>query len=105
MLRSQLLLAGKQRRLEQDGGLQEFIEYVQNNWEGIVNYRDMYKAGYMVASSLVEKAADLVVAKRQKKKQGMRWSRSGADNLCALRTLWLNDDWEDYWRLRRRKSA
>jgi hypothetical protein len=50
--------------LEQDDGLQEFIEYVQNNWEGIVNYRDMYKAGYLVASSLVEKAADLVVAKR-----------------------------------------
>jgi len=105
LLRSQLLLAGKQRRLEQNGGLQRFIEYIQNNWKGIVNYRDMYKAGYMVASSLVEKAADLVVAKRQKKKQGMQWSRSGADNLCALRTMWLNGDWEDYWRERREKAA
>ena len=105
LLRSQLLLAGKRRRLEQDDGLQEFIEYVQNNWEGIVNYRDMYKAGYLVASSLVEKAADLLVAKRQKKKQGMRWSRMGADSLCALRTLWLNGDWEDYWRERREKAA
>lgn len=105
LLRSQLLLAGKQRRLEQDGGLQEFIEYVQNNWEGIVNYRDMYRAGYLIASSLVEKAVDLVVAKRQKKKQGMHWSRMGADNICALRTLWLNGDWEEYWRERREKAA
>jgi hypothetical protein len=105
LLRIQLLQAGKQRRLEQDRGLQKFIEYIQNNWQGIVNYRGMYKAGYLVASSLVEKAADLVVAKRQKKKQGMHWSRSGADNLCALRTLWLNGDWEEYWQERREKAA
>jgi len=91
--------------LEQHEGLEEFIEYVQSNWEGIVNYRDMYKAGYLVASSLAEKAADLVVAKRQKKHQGMHWTRMGADNLSALRTLWLNGDWEEYWRERRKKAA
>ena len=104
-LRSQLLLAGKRERLEQRGGLDELIEYIQNNSEGIVNYRDMYKAGYLVASSLAEKAADLVIAKRQKKKQSMHWSRVGADRLCALRTLWLNGDWEEYWRERREKAA
>jgi hypothetical protein len=104
-LRSQLLAEGQQKRLEQHEGLEEFIEYVQSNWEGIVNYRDMYKAGYLVASSLAEKAADLVVAKRQKKHQGMHWTRMGADNLSALRTLWLNGDWEEYWRERRKKAA
>jgi hypothetical protein len=88
-----------------DRGLQAFIKYVQNNWEGIVNYRQMQKDGYLVASSLVEKAVDLVVAKRQKKKQGMHWTRRGADNICALRTLWLNGDWEDYWQKRREKAA
>jgi hypothetical protein len=101
LLRDQLLLEGKQKRLEQRKGLNEFIDYIQNNWEGIINYRSMYKAGYLVASSLAEKAADLVVAKRQKKHQGMHWSRMGADNLSALRTLWLNGDWEEYWRERR----
>jgi hypothetical protein len=104
-LRTQLLTAGECQRLEQDRGLQAFIKYVQNNWEGIVNYRQMQKDGYLVASSLVEKAVDLVVAKRQKKKQGMHWSRMGADNLCALRTLWLNGDWGEYWRERREKAA
>ena len=69
------------------------------------DYRKMYEAGYLIASSLVEKAADLVVAKRQKKKQGMHWTRMGADRLSALRTLWLNGDWQDYWRERRQKAA
>ena len=104
-LRSQLLAEGQQKRLEQHEGLEEFIEYVQSNWEGIVNYRNMHKAGYLVASSLAEKAADLVVAKRQKKHQGMHWTRMGADNLSALRTLWLNGNWEEYWRERRKKAA
>ncbi len=101
LLRIQLLSEGKQKRLEQREGLDELIAYMESNWEGIVNYRDMYKAGYLIASSLVEKAADLVVAKRQKKKQGMHWTQMGADNLCALRTLWLNGDWEEYWQDRR----
>lgn len=65
----------------------------------------MQKAGYMIASTLVESAANLVVAKRQKKRQGMHWSRTGADSLSALRTLWLNEDWEDYWKQRCKKAA
>ena len=85
--------------------MEELIAYVKSNWEGIVDYCQMQKNGYLIASTLVEGAANLVVAKRQKKRHGMRWSRSGADSLCALRTLWLNGDWEDYWSQRRRKSA
>ena len=101
LLRDQLLFEGKQKRLEQRKGLYEFIDYILNNWEGIIDYRKMHRAGYLVASSLAEKAADLVVAKRQKKHQGMHWTRMGVDNLSALRTLWLNGDWEEYWRERR----
>jgi hypothetical protein len=101
----QLLSEGKQVLVEKREGMKELVEYIQNNWEGIVNYRQMQKDGYLIASTLVEGAANLVVAKRQKKKQGMHWSRSGADNLCALRTLWLNGGWEGYWEQRRRKSA
>jgi hypothetical protein len=104
-LHSQLLSKGMQKRLAQDGGLEELIAYIESNWIGIVNYRKMYEAGYLIASSLVEKAADLVVAKRQKKKQGMHWTRMGSDRLSALRTLWLNGDWEEYWRERREKAA
>ena len=101
----QLLSEGKQDLLEKREGMEELIAYIKSNWEGIVDYCQMQKDGYLIASSLVEKAADLLVAKRQKKKHGMRWSRSGADTLCALRTLWLNGDWEGYWLERRRKAA
>ena len=101
----QLLSEGKQDLLSQSCGLGALIEYIVSNWVGLVDYHSMYKAGYLIASSLVEKAADLVVAKRQKKKQSMQWTIKGADNLSALRTLWLNDDWEEYWRERRVKAA
>jgi len=104
-LYTQLLSEGKQDLLEKRESMKEVIEYIQNNWEGVVDYCQMQKDGYQIASTLVEGAANLVVAKRQKKKNGMHWSRSGADNLCALRTLWLNGDWERYWKMRRRKSA
>jgi len=40
-------------------GLAAVIGYIESNWDGIVDYRKMYKAGYLVVSSLVEKAADL----------------------------------------------
>jgi hypothetical protein len=104
-LQSQLLSEGKQELLDQHQGINDLIGYIQSNWDGIVNYRDIWRSGYMIASSLAEKAVDLVIAKRQKKKQSMHWSRKGADNICALRTLWLNGDWQDYWRERREKVA
>jgi hypothetical protein len=104
-LHAELLSEGKQELLEKREGLAELIAYVESNWEGIVNYREMQKAGYLIASTLVENAANLVVAKRQKKHQGMHWDRASADNLCALRTLWLNEDWESYWQQRRKKTA
>lgn len=104
-LHAELLSEGKQELLEKREGLAELIAYVEGNREGTVNYREMQEAGYLIASTLVENAANLVVAKRQKKHQGMHWDRTSADNLCALRTLWLNDDWESYWRQRRREVA
>jgi len=77
--------------------LQELQTYLWRNWRGIVWYGAMHEAGYMVASSLVEKAGDLAIAKRQKKRQGMHWSHLGADAVSALRTVWLNGDWNAYW--------
>ena len=50
--------------------LADLLGYLRNNWEGVIDYGCWRDAGYMVASSLVEKAGDLVVEKRQKKRQG-----------------------------------
>ncbi|MEO2002685.1 MAG: hypothetical protein ABGY41_01135, partial [Candidatus Poribacteria bacterium] len=50
--------------------LADLLGYLDNNWEGVIDYGRWRDVGHMVASSLVEKAGDLVVAKRQKKRQG-----------------------------------
>ena len=44
----------------------------------------------------MEKANDLIVARRQKG-QGMRWQETTSDALAALRTLMLNGGWDRYW--------
>jgi hypothetical protein len=47
----------------------------------------------------VEKANDLIVARRQKNR-GMQWSESTSDALAALRTMMLNGGRERYWHRR-----
>jgi len=86
------------RNSQAQDALAELLGYLHNNWEGVIDYGRVRDEGYMVASSLVEKAGDLVVAKRQKKRQGMHWGHDGSEAVSALRTLWLNDEWEAYWK-------
>jgi len=39
---------------------------------------------------------EAVIVKRQKK-QGMKWSRRGAEAIVKLRLKVLNGEWEEYW--------
>jgi hypothetical protein len=64
--------------------LQQFRDYLQQNREGL-----HYQPGQVWGSGVIEKMADLVVGKRMKR-QGMIWSRQGANNLLALRSQYLN---------------
>jgi len=52
-----------------------------------------------IGSALVEKANDIIVARRQKNK-GMHWSLETSNSLAALKTLMLNKSWERYWQQR-----
>lgn len=90
----QVCEAGK----EELSGLQV---YIRNNQEAIPNYLKLKEEGYPVGSGAVEKQVDLVINRRMKGKRGMRWTRNGADALAALRVLWLNGDWGDYWERRK----
>jgi hypothetical protein len=65
--------------------LRTFQSYVEENIDGM-----NYSASEIRGSGVVEKMADLVVKKRMKR-QGMSWSRTGANNLLALRARYLND--------------
>ncbi len=64
--------------------LRAFCQYVEGNLDGI-----RYQPHEIHGSGVIEKMADLVVKKRMKR-QGMRWSCQGANNLLALRTRYLN---------------
>lgn len=65
--------------------LEDFSEYLERNLDGI-RYHDKGPIG----SGVVEKAADIVVGRRMKRR-GMSWSTEGANNLLALRNRYLNE--------------
>ena len=55
----------------------------------IPNYRERRIERQFIGSAHVEKANDLIVARRQKNR-GMQWSAETSDALATLRTLLLN---------------
>jgi hypothetical protein len=79
--------------------LDELIGYLQARAAWIPNYRQRRIERTYISSAHVEKANDLIVARRQKNR-GMQWSEATSDALAALRTLMLNGGWERYWQQR-----
>jgi len=71
--------------------LLDFCGYIQRNIDGM-----HYDRPGPVGSGVVEKAADIIVARRMKRR-GMTWSREGGNNLLALRTLALNQSYDRRW--------
>ena len=79
--------------------LDELIGYLQARAPWIPNYRQRRIEQRFSGSGHVEKANDLIVARRQKNR-GMQWSEATSDGLAASRTLMLNGGWERYWQQR-----
>jgi len=79
--------------------LDELISYLGSRQAWIPNYRQRRIERKYIGSAHVEKANDLIVARRQKNR-GMQWSEATSDALAALRTLMLNGGWERYWQQR-----
>jgi hypothetical protein len=79
--------------------LEELIGYLQARAPWIPNYRQRRIEQRYIGSGPVEKANDLIVARRQKNR-GMQWSQATSDALAALRTLMLNGGWDRYWQQR-----
>jgi hypothetical protein len=78
--------------LERSNKLTEVYRYVANNRRAIENYRIVPLA----SSGSMEKAVDLVIARRFKAR-GMSWLRHGVSALMQLRLLRLNGTWQGYW--------
>jgi hypothetical protein len=66
--------------------------YVTNNRRAIENYAIVP----MASSGPMEKAVDIVVARRFQAR-GMSWLRRGVSALVRLRLLRLNGTWQRYW--------
>jgi len=75
---------------------QELIGYLTKHSSEIIHYEMRKAAGKKIGSGVVEKANDLLVAHRQKKK-GMAWSRTGSESLAILKALEINDRWLEFW--------
>ena len=72
------------------------VLYLENHTREIVDYERRAKAGKAIGSGRMEKAVDLAVGIRQKKK-GMSWSKAGSRALSLLKVVELNGEWERLW--------
>ena len=72
--------------------LSDTKSYFENHGHQM-NYPLYKRMGFHVGSGVAEGACKHVIQSRFKR-AGMRWSRPGAENLLALRSLHVNDKWE-----------
>jgi hypothetical protein len=93
------VLEAERGETKNEAKLDELIGYLQARQAWIPNYRQRRIEQQYIGSAHVEKANDLIVARRQKNR-GMQWSAATSDGLAALRTLMLNGGWERYWQQR-----
>ena len=93
------VLEAERPATKNEAKLDELITYLQARAVWIPNYRQRRIDRRYVGSAHVEKANDLIVARRQKNR-GMQWSEATSDALAALRTLMLNGGWDRYWQRR-----
>lgn len=75
--------------------LQSLITYVENQDDRLA-YDRFRAAGLDIGSGRVEAACKHVVALRMKR-CGMRWSKSGSQNVLSLRAAQLSGDWDRVW--------
>lgn len=79
--------------------VREAIRYVEHQRPWMGSYEQWRKQGYPVGSGMIERAVSLVINRRMKKR-GMRWCRSNATAIVALRADVLNEDWDTPQQLR-----
>jgi hypothetical protein len=93
------VLEAQRCEVRNEAKLDELLGYLQARAPWIVNERQRRIERQYIGSAHVEKANDLIVARRQKNR-GMQWSEATSDALAALRTLMLNGGWDRYWQQR-----
>ena len=77
--------------------IKKFSNYIENNKDKIVNYRERQKLGLVFTSNLAESTVESLINQRCKGQQHMRWSREGLNPLLQLRAAIQSNDWEHNW--------
>lgn len=78
--------------------VRQAIGYIFHNRRRM-DYATFRQQGYPIGSGTIESGCKTVVQSRMKQ-SGMRWSRSGAQAMLALRCLLLSDRWDELATLR-----
>jgi hypothetical protein len=72
--------------------LDQFVGYIATNRAFIPNYGERYRAGKPISTSFAESAVDQIISRRFVKKQQMRWTDQGCQNVLQIRTRVINDE-------------
>lgn len=93
-------LAGQRKkyRRKKREAIKALYRYILTNEEQM-RYNVFRDKGYDIGSGAAEGTCKHVVASRLKK-SGMIWTRPGSSAVLALRTTWLNGEWEQLWQLK-----
>lgn len=70
---------------------EELLKYIRKNKSHIICYKQRQLIGKTIGSGRIEKANDLMVAKRQKN-NSMAWSANGSTNLAVITAFFYNQN-------------
>lgn len=75
--------------------LESVITYFENNKSRML-YNEYRSKGYPIGSGCIEGACRYLVKDRMEM-TGMRWKVTGAQAVLSLRSVYINNDLNDYW--------
>jgi hypothetical protein len=68
-----------------------------------MRYDVCLERGYPIGSGVIEGACRNLISDRLEL-TGMRWTVQGAESVIRLRAVYINKDWKDFWRFRRKSE-
>lgn len=82
--------------------LNKVIGYLERNRKHM-RYNVCLERGYPIGSGVIEGACRNLINDRLEL-TGMRWVLQGAESVIRLRAVFINKDWHDFWRFRRKSE-
>ena len=82
--------------------LEQVIGYLERNRKHM-RYEICLAKGYPIGSGVIEGACRNLINDRLEL-TGMSWTLQGAESVMRLRAVHINNDWDDFWRFRRKSE-